>query len=189
MIRTVPRPPATARSRSGAAAVEFCVVLTWVLFPLMVGIWEVGRAVQVQQMVSTAAREGARLAAQGRTTTSSGGQTDIRVAIAPGSNPGLQPNVKAAVMQSLAGSGLSGLKWADVTVTFAFTDKDMTRTDPYQGEKNQNFTVTVSVNFDAKVRWSEGTLGNFGITTIRSTTKWQMLVDDPFTVNTNLPTW
>jgi len=187
MIRTVPRPRPT--DRSGAAAVEFCVVLTSVLFPLLVGIWEVGRAVQVQQMVATAAREGARLAAQGRTTTSTGGQTDIKAALAPGSNPTFQPNVKAAVMQSLAGSGLSGLKWADVTVTFAYTDGDTGKTDPFQGTKNQGFTVTVVVNFDAKVRWSEGTLGNFGITTLRSTTKWRMLVDDPFTVNPDVPPW
>ena len=178
------------RARDGAAAVEFAVCMIWVLFPLMVGLWEAGRAVQLQQMVSTAAREGARLAAQGRTITSAGVQTDIKAAIPPGTNPTNQPNVKAAVMQSLAGSGLSGLRWADVDVFFAFTDGVTSNTDPYQGTKNQGFTVQVVVKYDSKVRWlQDSRLANLGITSLQSTTKWQMLVDDPFVINESLPPW
>lgn len=188
MIRTTTG--TAGRARDGAAAVEFAVCMIWVLFPLMVGLWEAGRAVQLQQMVSTAAREGARLAAQGRTITSAGVQTDIKVAVLPGSNPTNQPNVKAAVMQSLAGSGLSGLRWSDVTVNFVFTDGVTSNTDPYQGTKNQGFTVQVIVNYDSKVRLlHDSRLANLGITSLRSTTKWQMLVDDTFVINESLPTW
>ena len=60
------RPP---RSRGAAAAVEFALVLP-VLVTLMVGLWEVGRIIQVQQVLSNAAREGARVAAQGQTINS-----------------------------------------------------------------------------------------------------------------------
>ncbi len=187
MIRTT---AAASRVRGGAASVEFAVCMIWVLFPLMVGLWEAGRAVQVQQMVSTAAREGARLAAQGRTVTSAGVQTDIKAAILPASNTTNQPNVKAAVMQSLAGSGLSGLRWDDVTVTFAFTDGTTSNTDPYQGTKNQGFTVKVVVQYNAKVRWlQDANLAGLSITSLQSTTKWQMLVDDTFVINDSLPVW
>ena len=187
MIRTTTN---ASRVRGGAASVEFAVCMIFVLFPLMVGIWEAGRAVQIQQMVSTAAREGARLAAQGRTVTSAGLQTDIKAAILPGSNPGNQPNVKAAVMQSLAGSGLGGLRWADVAVTFAFTDGNTGLTDPYQGVKNQGFTVQVVVQYNSKVRLLQDTgMAGLAITSLQSTTKWRMLVDDAFVINPNLPPW
>lgn len=179
------RVTATAsRPRSGVASAETAVCMAFILVPLMIGLWETGRAVQVQQMVASAAREGARLAAQGRTITSAGVQTDIKASLAPGT---AQPNVKAAVMQSLAGSGLKNLTYADVDVFFVFTDGATGNTDPYQGTKNQGFTVQVILTYGDKVRWSN--IGGLGITTLRSTTKWRMLVDDPFTINANLPAW
>jgi Flp pilus assembly protein TadG len=188
MIRSTLRP--TPATRPAAATVEFAFCFIWLLVPMMVGIWEVGRAVQVQQMVATAAREGARLASQGRTITSAGAQTDIRATILPAANTTFQPNVKAAVMQSLAGSGLSGLTWADVTVNFAFTDGNTGNTDPYQGTKNQSFRVEVIVQYNAKVRIVESGLAGFvGVTALQSTTRWQMLLDDPFTVVPAVPAW
>ena len=58
--------PSVATRRSGAVAVEAAIVLPLVLV-LLFGIWEVGRFVLVGQMLNTAAREGARLAAGGYT--------------------------------------------------------------------------------------------------------------------------
>lgn len=52
------------RCRHGVAAVEFAVVLP-LLALVLFGIWEVGRILQTQQIVTTAAREGARQAAGG----------------------------------------------------------------------------------------------------------------------------
>jgi len=53
--------------RSGAAAVELAATLPLLLI-LLVGIWEVGRFAHVSQIVSNAAREGARLSATGQAT-------------------------------------------------------------------------------------------------------------------------
>lgn len=51
-------------NRRGALAVEAAVVLPLLLI-MMLGIWEVGRIIQVQQILVNSAREGARMAAGG----------------------------------------------------------------------------------------------------------------------------
>jgi Flp pilus assembly protein TadG len=173
--------------RRGAAAVEFAFVMNFVMVPLMIGVWEMGRVVQVQQIVSNAAREGARLAAQGRTMTLAGKINEVKAEVLPANNGGggnYQPNVKAAVFQSLRGAGLSNLTWDDVTCTFAFTSGS--GTEPVAGVKNQSFTVDVSIPY-AKVRWVN--LGLVNPTVIKAKVQWQMLVDDPFTVNVDVPSW
>lgn len=182
------RPPARGRLRPGTAAVEFAAVLTFVLVPLMIGLWEMGRTVHVQQVVANAAREGARLAAQANTVNSSGTTTQIMTAVGP-TNTAYTPNVKAAVMQYLSGAGLSNLTWTDVTVTFAFTSGNTALTDPYQGVKGQQFAVTVTLNQAAlnKCLWTA--LGLVKPSSVSFTANWQLLVDDPFTINSNLPTW
>lgn len=187
--------------RSGAAAVEFALVMNLVIVPLMIGVWELGRVVYVQQLVSSAAREGARLAAQGQTINQTGSPTQIVTVIAPASNAANQPNVKAAVFQTLVASGLTNLQWADVTVAFQFkTDLSplpqpaVTAVQqpapiggqPWQGIKGQPFTVYVKVPYD-KVGWT--VLGLVNPTAIDYTVEWRMMVDDTFTVNTNLPAW
>jgi len=164
--------------RSGVAAVEFALVFSLVLMPTLIGILEVGRLIQVQQIVADAAREGARLAAQGQTLDSSGNRVQIKASTG-------SVNVKNTVYDYIYGSGLTQLAVADVTVNFAFTDS-ASLTDPYQGVKLEPFTVSVSVPF-TKVRWI-----NFGFVTtdaVAFQTKWHMMVDDPFTVDTTLPTW
>jgi Flp pilus assembly protein TadG len=57
----------TVPSRSGTAAVELAVVAPLVLI-LLLGLLEFGRMVQVNQIVSNAAREGARKASTGVNT-------------------------------------------------------------------------------------------------------------------------
>src|SRR5438093_1490490 len=49
------------RSRQGTATVEFAIVAPLLVF-LMLGMVEYGRLVMVQQMLTNAAREGARVA-------------------------------------------------------------------------------------------------------------------------------
>src|SRR5262249_27745573 len=74
-----PRPERRAKSsmtqrkfqpvRRGTAAVELAIVLP-LLLTLVVGIWEIGRMVETQQIISNAAREGGRQAAAGSLTNS-----------------------------------------------------------------------------------------------------------------------
>ena len=107
------RVPAVRR-RSGTAAVEMAIVFSFILFPTLAGVLEVGRIVQLHQIISNAAREGARLAAQGQTISTSGTRVQIRA------NTG-NPSVQNTAYQYLIGSGLTELTSADVTVTFTFT--------------------------------------------------------------------
>jgi Flp pilus assembly protein TadG len=59
----------TRRSRSGVAAVEMALSFPVVL-ALLIGTWEVGRIVEVQQFLNVAAREAARQAGSGLLTNS-----------------------------------------------------------------------------------------------------------------------
>jgi hypothetical protein len=170
------------RSRKGVAAVEVAVIATFLLVPLMIGIWEVGRMIQVQQIVANSAREGARLAAQGFTVNSVGSPTQVMV------NSGT-PNVTSVVYGYLLAAGLTNLQQTDVTVTVQFlTPKSdgTTPTEPYQAEKGEVFSVTVSIPWD-NVKWVN--LGIIRPTTITFTVVWRMMTDDPFVVNTTLPAW
>jgi Flp pilus assembly protein TadG len=172
--------------RRGVAAVEFALVAMLFLVPLLIGVWEVGRLVQVQQIVSNAAREGARLAAQAYTIKSDGTVTQIYK-----DSSGGTPNVRDAVYQYLFAAGLTNLQntAADLDVTFTFLaprSDGGPATEPYQGEKGQPFRVTVTIRDWSKVRWV-----NFGLVNpggVTATVNWQMLMDDPFSVNETLPT-
>ena len=164
-------------ARAGVAAVEMGFTFMVFVFPLLIGIWEVGRMVQVQQIVSNAAREGARLAGQGTTIRSDGTITQIHVSTGT-------PNIRDVVYQYLLASGLTGLTLADIDVQFAFITGS--GTEPYEGIKNQQFSVKVSVKWD-KVRWVD--LGFIRPTWVTFTVNWRMLVDDPFTVNQTIPTF
>jgi len=164
-------------SRRAAASVELAFVVLFVFIPVLFGIWEAGRVIHVQQIVSNSAREGARLAAQGYTINSTGSPTQITAG-----------NVKDAVYQYLVTAGFTNLQPKDVAVTFAFTAPradGTTPTDPYLGEKNEPFTVKVSIPW-AKVRWID--VGLIRPTEVTFTVTWQMLTDDAFTVNQSIPT-
>src|SRR5262249_21022107 len=61
------RPKRVRRPRRATAAVELALTLPLILW-LLIGLWEVGRIVEVQQFLFNAAREGARQAATGQYT-------------------------------------------------------------------------------------------------------------------------
>lgn len=172
----------TRPRRRGVAAVEMALVTMFFVLPLMIGVWEVGRLVYVQQVVTEGAREGARLAGQGIVIKEDGTITNVYTSTG-------SVNVKDQVYQYLVSNGLTGLAPSDVTVTFTFKTPTATGTfptEPYLGEKGMAFDVFVSVPW-SKVRWVN--LGIVNPTTVYFTASWQTLTDDPFTINTNLPTW
>ena len=165
------------RPRAAVAAMEFAFILPMLLI-FIVGVWEVGRLIQVQQALNNAAREGARLAAQGLIINSNGVPTQV-YANHTGGTYNVEDTVKAYLSQA-------GYDTTSLNVKFAFTTGNTGLTDPYQAAKAQRYTVTVTLPFD-NVRWT--ILSITGIQTLGATVSWESLVDDPFTLNTTLPTW
>src|SRR4051812_21325765 len=165
--------------RDGVAAVEFAVVLP-VLVILMLGTWEVGRLIEVAQIMSNAAREGARVAAQGRTINLTGEYTDIYVTTS-------SPNVTDTVKNSL---NTAGINTTGLVVRFTFVDASGnpvgSPTDPHQATKSQRFRVTATLPY-SNFRWTTAAL--FAVTSLTTSCDWFSMMDDPFTVNTNIPGW
>jgi Flp pilus assembly protein TadG len=164
--------------RRGVAAVEFAF-LAPVLLGLLLGVWEIGRLIQVQQMVSTSAREGARLAAQGQTVQ---GDSIQYVYASPTTAPSSSsPNVQTQVLNFLQEAGIPT---TNATVTFQYLNGNTSLTDPYQGAQGQMFSVTVTVPYN-NFRWT--TLDLTGAVNLTCTVVWTSLVDVPFTINTTIP--
>ena len=177
--------PCFARARRpGVASVEFAVILP-LLFLLLIGVWELGRIVHVQQTVNGAARDGARLAAQANVISAAGAYTQIRFDTGT-------PNIVDSVKAYLAASGITDHTGLVVELQFVEpavsggTVPTAVNANPYTGVKNQRFRVRVSLPY-ANVRWT--TLSIINVSTLTAEVYWQCLVDDPFTVNTSLPGW
>ena len=154
-------------SRGGAAAVELAVLLTFILLPLLVGLWEVGRMVEVQQLLDNSAREGGRQASTGQRSVS---------------------EVQLAVVNYLA---LNGITVPTSAVTVANLT-DGTRYDPRAGSQPENaqqmdhFQIVVTVPFD-NVRWilmSQITPTR----TLGATVDWYSMNNIPLVVSPTIPT-
>lgn len=150
------------------------------LATLMLGTWEVGRLVEVMQIMSNAVREGARLAAQGKIINLTGSYTDVYASSG-------SPNVTTTVQNYLTNAGIST---TGLVVAFKFIDSAgnpvASPTDPYLGVKGQRFRVTATLPYSS-FRWTTATL--FPVTNLTVSCDWFCLVDDPFSVNTNIPSW
>lgn len=175
--------PGSGRRR-GVAAVEFAFVLPFLLL-LLIGIWELGRIINVQITLNNAARDGARLGAQANIINATGEYTRIKYATGT-------PNVEGSVRAYLQAAGITNLTGLVVELQFVEpatpggTTPASTTADPYMGVKNQRFRVRVTLPYE-NVRVTALTLLN--PTTLTAETYWQCLVDDPFTVNTTMPGW
>src|SRR5205823_1525074 len=129
--------------REGSAAVEFAVVLP-LLILLLVGVWEIGRLIQLQQIMNNAARDGARLASQAVIVGADG--TITQIATSTGS-----PSVENTIRDYLHGAGIYDL--TGLQITFQFIEGDTSLTEPYQGVKNQRFRLRVTMPY-ANLRWT-----------------------------------
>jgi Flp pilus assembly protein TadG len=163
------RPPV---GRNAGAAVELAFVLPVILI-LIFGIWDVGRLVETQQLVSNAARDGARLAA-------------IGVLLDP--TTGAQKNlyftdVQQAVLGYLARNGIS-----TTGVTVQYTDLDNSgATDPYLANHLERLQVTVQLPFSNVRLLLLNNFVNVNYTTITSTALWLCNQDVDVSVGTSLP--
>jgi Flp pilus assembly protein TadG len=153
------RPAVRRQPRRGAAAVEFAVV-SLVLFPLLIGIWEVTRLVEVQQLLANAAREGGRQASTGNVNTA---------------------GVQQVVASYLTRNGIP-CSTSNVTVTNLTSSS---RSDPTTANQFDQFHVTVTIPFDS-VRWV--LLNQITNTTqLTAAADWYSMKDVPLSINTNIP--
>ena len=116
--------------KGGIVVVEFAVVTSFVLLPLLLGIWELGRILELQQVLTNAAREGGRAASAGQ-MTSSQIQTVITNYITNNN-----PNI-------LISTG---------NLTIVINDVTTPGTDPSQATQGDQLYVSVSTAF-SNVRW------------------------------------
>jgi len=158
--------------RGGAVAVEAALVLPLVLILLM-GTWEVGRFVLVGQILNTAAREGARLAAGGYTTNN----TPVTAAM-----------VQQAVQDYMTAAGLPSAAVTGSTVTINCL-ASTSWTDPYNAQPLDPFQVVLTIPagtaFNA-LRWN--LLPRLtSITQLQVTVEWYSLNNSQVVVGTSLP--
>jgi Flp pilus assembly protein TadG len=157
--------------RGGVVAVEAAVVLP-VMIILMFGVWEVGRLVQVNQIVINAAREGARLAAGGYVN----------------STPVTSAMVTQAVRDYLSSAGLPTAAVSGAQISLA-CQASPSWSDPSSALPLDAFQVTVTIPAGAafnSLRWS--LLAPLTSATQMSTTvAWRSLNDAEIVVDTQLP--
>ncbi len=147
--------------RTGVAAVELAVCLPFLLI-LIAGLWEVGRMVQVQILVSNAAREGGRQAAAGLNNNAT---------------------ICQNVVNDLTMNGLTGVTISNVTLTNMTSGS---RSNPQTANQMDQFQLTIAVPYSA-IRWSTITQ----ITPdafVTCTTYWYSTLDSAATVSTVIPT-
>jgi Flp pilus assembly protein TadG len=145
------------------ATVEFALVLPC-LMALLIGIWEVGRMVQVSQILQNAAREAARQASTGTNS-----MADIKA------------NIRTYVTSAEP-------RITDFS-TFDVTFKNITRpavTDPANAVQMDKYTITVSLPFD-NVRWSATKMFIPNGTKASATVNWYSMRDLPVTVSPAIP--
>jgi hypothetical protein len=166
------KPLPRERERRGALVVETAVILP-LLMVVMLGVWEVGRIIQVKQMMVNSAREGARLAAGGYTVNSA---------------PVTQAMVTQACKDYLRGAGLPAAAYngAEVTLTCMASPSWV---DPYNAEPLDRFRLRVRIPPGAAF---ESTLWSFlpkltGINELDATVDWVSLNNVEITIDSNLP--
>jgi len=159
------------RSRQGVAAVEaaFCLPL---LLMFMLGLWEVGRIAQVQEVLTNAAHEGARIASQG---TLNG----VPVTVS---------SVQQAVRDYMTSAGLPSAAVSGAQIQI-INKSAHTWTDPTDAQPLDAFQMTITIPSGAafnSLRWV--LLPSItGTTQTTATTNWLSMNDSEVVVNTQLP--
>jgi Flp pilus assembly protein TadG len=145
--------------RRGAASVEFAVIALF-LVPLLIGVWEVGRLVEVQQYLSNAVREG------GRQASTANRNAD---------------EVKQVVVKYLTSNGIPA-SVNDVTVVNLTSSS---RNDPTQGEQLDHYRVSITIPFNS-VRWI--LLNQItNQTTLSASADWYSMRDVPLAIDPTIP--
>jgi len=160
-----------AARRRGVVAVEAAIVLPFLILT-MFGVWEVGRLIQVRQVVCNAAREGARLAAGAYVN----------------GTPVTNAMVQQAVRDYMRASGLPAAAYngAQITLTCLASPPWVNPSDAFPLDQ---FTVRVDIPVGAafdSMAWSLVTR----ITSVRQmsiTVNWASCTDVKIAVSAQLP--
>ncbi len=182
-------------SRSGVAIVETAVLLLPIFIFTLFGVWEVGRLVQIHQIVANAAREGARQASTGQRTSSSNHPElpfnpnfEVQVAV--------ENYLRNAKLPVVDGSGNRIFTVRVQNVSKGLTADYPTGTTPaadpvsssVQDINNGNDVLQVTVNYPYQiVKWSPGQFFVPNSQIVTSTARWYSLKDIPIVVDTSIP--
>ncbi|QEH35993.1 TadE-like protein [Aquisphaera giovannonii] len=147
------------KRRRGIAAVEAALTFP-LLLTILVGLWEVGRLVEVKQVLVNAAREGGRQASIGTKTAA---------------------QIQADVLNYIRLDGLS-TQGAGVTVTNLTSPSVV---DPSQAAQLDRIRVTVTIPFDS-VKLS---LLNrvYAAPTLSASSEWKSMKDLPVDFSAVIP--
>ena len=159
------------RRRRGLAVVEAAVTLP-VIVTMMLGLWEVGRLVQVNQLLTNAVREGARLAAGGTTNN-----TPVTVTM-----------VQNEVKNYLTSAGLPTAAISGSTVTITNLSAN-SWTDPSDALPLDHFRVTMTIPSGAAYNALRLGLTTTitGATSMTVSADWMSANDSQVSVNAQLP--
>jgi Flp pilus assembly protein TadG len=162
MLRN-PRPS----KRTGAATVEFAIILALILVPALVGIWEMGRMSEVQQIVSNAARDGARRGASAQLSTKATAKvvTDYLA----------RANIPTSNAQVTIANVTSG---GSVTYNGANNVSGGSDFDLKEADQNDRLDITVTIPFN-DFRWA--TVSRmFASSSLMGKSTWYALKDRDF---------
>ena len=157
--------------RRGVVAVEAAVMLPFLVI-MMFGLWEVGRLIQVNQIVNNAAREGARLAAGAYVNG-----TPVTVAM-----------VDQAVRDYLRAGGLPAAAYNGAQITLTCLASPLW-VNPSDALPLDPFTIRVDIPSGAafdSMAWSLTTR----VSSVRSmsvTVRWASCTDQKIAVSSQLP--
>lgn len=161
-----------SRPRLAVAAVEFALLFPIVLL-LLAGLWEVGHLLEVNQILTNAAREGARQASTSQKNYAA---------------------VKTTVTNYLSDAGISNLTGLTVQVQNLTTNDTGPGTDgsgvadydPTQASTNDRLQVTVSLPF-SNVRWIALNVITNNSTTLNGQAVFRSLADQSYPGSITVP--
>ena len=177
--------------RNGAAAVEFACCLP-LLILILTGMFQIGRVVEIQQIVWNAARETARDASTGDdnlSTTASNLLTYLQGADPLAFGLGHSTSMISPVVTLPANT--TGYTCWDNTANkelFTITFSDITNTsttDPTGLGQLDLFSIGVQVPFNSIALSSITPIS--GISRLNVKSVWAAMVDSPFQITPNLP--
>jgi Flp pilus assembly protein TadG len=140
------------QGRRAVAAVEFAMILP-VILTLLLGIWEVGRMIEIQQILYNSAREGGRQASTGQLTDA---------------------QVQTVVIQYLQ---TAGVPTTHVVVTVSDLDT------PANDVSNANYLDRIQINVTipiSDIHWSLITMVTTPGQLMVSQVQWVTMVDKPY---------